>query len=413
MRWCTKGRSRPGTWVLALFLFGAACTLRESLPTDFSSGRGRAQWTPEHRYAGEMLSYMMQVVLGRAGDPALRDDWRKRGLNVPMDWCRISEQMARSGEEKHALMVMDPNLLGLSHILYHYDPRLNQFKGSMPFFSPYPSTGLIALRLLLLQKMNRSETIRLEAVLQHREQLHDPDRPISEEACRQMKLRSDEARLLQGVFSDCPELFAYLEHPFVVDVLYRMGAVEDSLYTRTVSRYARYRGIPMERRILGTENSGSASLHIAILFSFSDAFLPQEKTEQEDGGLSLRASEDLRSLVFDMEEQLFSSVVSTLPEGAGGSIALAFSCSFARPLAVFPANFASVAETVCPDADYVIVLLGKDVYRSFDFGVDSAKRLTARRAFLDVTDIAYGLWTADLAAIGDALRAHWEESRLR
>jgi hypothetical protein len=413
LRWSIKKRPRLGSWVLVLFLFGAACTLRESLPTELSPGSEHAQWSPEHRYAGEMLSYMMQVVLGRAGDSQLREDWRNRGLTVPMDWYRISEQMARSGVDKHALMVMDPNLLGLSHILYRYDPRLNQFKGKMPFFSPYPSTGLIALRLLLLQKMNRSETIRLEAVLHHRELLRDPERPISQEACRQMKLRPDEARLLQGVFSDCPELFAYLEHPFVVDVLHRMGAVEDSLYTRTASRYARYTGIPMERRILGADDPAAVSLHVAILFSFTDAFLPQEKTEQEMGARGLCASEDLRSLVSDMEEQIYSAVASGLPEGADGSIALAFSRSFARPLAVSPANFTSVAESVCPDADYVMVLLGKDVYRSFDFGVDSIQRLTARRAFLDVTDVAYGLWTADLAAIGDALRARWKESRLR
>jgi hypothetical protein len=318
--------------------------------------------------------------------------------------------MDRTGEDKHSLMVLDPNLLGLSNILYRYDPQLNQFKGSVPFFSPYPSKGMIALRLLLLQKLNRAETIRLEAVLRHRDLLHNPDQPVSPEACRRMNLRPGEVRLLQGVFSDCPELFAYLEHPFVVDVLYRMGALEDSLYTRTASRHARYTGVPLERRTLGVDSPDAVSVRIAVLFSFTADFLPKDEVERMDPYRRLHASDALRSLVSDMEEQLFTAVVSGLPEQESGSISLVFLRSFERPLAVFPANFSTVVEAVCPDADYVLVLLGKDVYRSFDFGVESTQRLTARGAFVDVTDIAYGQWTMDLAAIGDAVRSHWKES---
>ena len=34
---------------------------------------------PEKEYAGEVLAYLMQLILGQAGNPDVRDDWSTRG----------------------------------------------------------------------------------------------------------------------------------------------------------------------------------------------------------------------------------------------------------------------------------------------------------------------------------------------
>jgi len=40
---------------------------------------GSGELTPAQEYAGEILSYLLQVVLGREGDPRNREEWATRG----------------------------------------------------------------------------------------------------------------------------------------------------------------------------------------------------------------------------------------------------------------------------------------------------------------------------------------------
>ena len=106
--------------------------------------------SPGQQYAGRVLAYLMQVVLGRAGPEELRSEWGRRGLDVPLDFKRISTIMLEPGQNRARVVVFDTRIFGISEVLYHYDPRLNLFKGTEGRQSLFPSVELIALRLLLL-----------------------------------------------------------------------------------------------------------------------------------------------------------------------------------------------------------------------------------------------------------------------
>ena len=115
----------------------------------------QVQLSPAEQYAGEILSYMLPFVLGHEGRAKRRDDWQARALDEPLDFSQIAAKMEDPGNGKGDLLVLDSNLLGLSAVLYHYSRELNQFKGKYIYDSLYPSSELVALRVLLLQKIHR------------------------------------------------------------------------------------------------------------------------------------------------------------------------------------------------------------------------------------------------------------------
>ena len=51
------------------------------------------QLTDAEQIAGDTMAYLMEVVLGRAGDPAERSAWATRGLNLPLDFDLVSKRM--------------------------------------------------------------------------------------------------------------------------------------------------------------------------------------------------------------------------------------------------------------------------------------------------------------------------------
>ena len=97
-------------------------------PSANESGNGHYQ-APASKYAAEILSYMMQVVVGAAGDPADRQAWKTRSLSADLDLNQVRHIMQDPERKVTELMVYDANILGLSTVLYHYNQRLNYFKG--------------------------------------------------------------------------------------------------------------------------------------------------------------------------------------------------------------------------------------------------------------------------------------------
>ena len=61
---------------------------------------GSVDQTPAQKYAAELLSYMMQVVVGAAGDPAKRQAWKTRSLSVTLDYQRDSRYHERSLKDR-------------------------------------------------------------------------------------------------------------------------------------------------------------------------------------------------------------------------------------------------------------------------------------------------------------------------
>ncbi|MEK6194440.1 MAG: hypothetical protein N2F24_09485, partial [Deltaproteobacteria bacterium] len=108
---------------------------------------------PARKYAGEVLSYLMQVVVGSAGDPAIRQAWKTRALSATLDYNQVGYIMRDPKRKVSELMVYDANILGLSKVLFYYNHRLNYFKGSALQESVYPSEELLAIRLFMVQKI--------------------------------------------------------------------------------------------------------------------------------------------------------------------------------------------------------------------------------------------------------------------
>ncbi len=132
--------------LLGLF-FGCAQTpggaMTDSRLQATVTANGDTLQTPAEQYAGEVLAYMIQVTLGKAGNPKLREEWRSRGLNLPLDFSAISNLMQGPEKDPRRVMVLDNNILGLSQVLYHYDKSLNLFKergGQESVFPMHPTS---------------------------------------------------------------------------------------------------------------------------------------------------------------------------------------------------------------------------------------------------------------------------------
>ena len=125
--------------------------------------------TSNEQIAGEIMAYLIEVVLGRAGALKNRQAWATRGLDLPLDFDLVSQRMYGPVPLRAELMVLDTNILGLSQVMYHYDRRLNLFKGTRDHDSLYPCSELMAIRLLLLKKLRRNEKVSLAALSRHTE----------------------------------------------------------------------------------------------------------------------------------------------------------------------------------------------------------------------------------------------------
>ena len=67
--------------------------------------------TPAQEYAGELLAYLLKVVLGRAGQKENRAQWENRGIDEELDFDHVLHVMTDLDQNQLDLMVLDPNIL--------------------------------------------------------------------------------------------------------------------------------------------------------------------------------------------------------------------------------------------------------------------------------------------------------------
>jgi hypothetical protein len=60
-----------------------------------------------------------------------------------------------------------------------------------------------------------------------------------------------------------------------------------------------------------------------------------------------------------------------------------------RPLVIYPSNAEAVVRQVCPEADFVLILLGKNVYLSFAIDPEKDVYPSTNRMYLDIIDLKY------------------------
>jgi len=360
---------------------------------------------PASQYAAEVLSYMMQVTLGKAGNPKLRAEWSQRGLNLPLDFETISDLMLGPNKQPSRVMVLDNNILGLSQVLYHYDQGLNLFKGRNGQKSLFPSKELLSVRVMLAQKLSRGEKISMAVLMQRKSQILDPQVPAENIVLDGTRLTLSEMRLLKDVIRSDPSFMTYLEHPFIVETLYRIGAVSMDTYVFEKIQLAHYADYQYGRT---TGDDWDKTITVSILPSFANAFaygdmdidmypsgLMPDETYIET--IEILKNTMIRFLQKLVRAQMFGDSTATdaaeekrrnvrvnaiIDEHVG-----IFNMT-KRPLVVYPENAEKVLQHICPNADFNVIVLGKNVYLSLRISeVDTFPH--ANRVYLDAIDIKH------------------------
>lgn len=361
------------------------------------AGTDDGRLTVAQAYAGEVLAYLLQVVLGRSGDPTVRETWRRCALGEPLDFKAISKAMDTG--DKSRFLVRDANILGLSSVLYHYDPQLNQFKGAGPFASLYPSTELVALRLFMLTKLAGEEAVDLDAILARTPLITTPGRAPTPADMEAMNLRPEEFNLLQAVIVSEPRFLSYMRHPFLVSAYDRLGLIRMGREAQRLRDRAHYRDSACQA-------VSSDKVDLLLVPSMTTAFSWKTETDGNDG---FRPTDSYRSVLETLKKDILTAVMTRL--GVGGKRVenpsearlkdrIVFHEPMARPLAIYPENADDMIGDLCPGVDFTVILLGKDVYRAMDLDPGRNIYPAVDRIYLDESAIRYGQVGEALDQIG-------------
>ena len=352
--------------------------------------------TDAEQIAGDTMAYLMEVVLGRAGNPAERSAWATRGLNLPLDFDLVSKRMYGPVPLRAELMVLDTNILGLSEVLYHYDRRLNLFKGKRENDSLYPCAELMATRLFLVHKLYLGERVGLAAMIRGKGLFTPGSRDPREAELAAMNLTDMEFSFLKAVFQSEPAFLRYMEHPFLVSTLRRIGVVEQDAFTLSADQSANYRrwacpsGNPLQR----------SPVTIAILPSMNPMF---DASPGPAGAVT--PSRDYQTIVDHLKKAILDGLarkrLDADPSARIEPLPVFFTPG--RPMAIHPGNAGRVIEDVCPKADFTLILLGKNVYRAIHIDPENDIYPHEKRIYLDVDDIQYQQIDDDIETIVSAI----------
>ena len=386
---------------------------RASIRTETISSRGLS---PSRQYAAEILAFLLQIVLGQEGNPRFRKDWATRGFDEKLDYERISGIMSDHDASQLDLIVLDPGLHFLTRVLYRYDNRLSQYKGRFDFASVYPATEIVALRLLLLKKIDEGEKINLEELIRMEDLLMDPEAEISDQDLKAVNLNAEEMRFLRDILAGEPNLFAYLKSPFLVKGLVEVGAVNRNSFSREMMASANYKGC---RCSYFAGSKRSDAVKIAVLPSIMSEF---DFAEDRPGlsAFGFRPTEDLEKVIGKLESDILCRTRQLLEKGdcggtssngnekkyrdADGSDILrdkvAFYVEDKRPLVITPQNAHEVLADVCPEADFTVILLDKNVYLTVTLNEKKDMYPAVPWMYLDIMDIQYSQAESEIEEIG-------------
>jgi len=364
------------------------------------------QLTPSQEYAGELLSYLLKVVLGKAGNPATRKEWEQCGAHQGLDLAAIYRKMTDHKENISDVMVIDSNILDLSRVTYYYDHRLSLLKDPDSSSSIYPAPELLGIRLLLLGKIQKGEKINLSAFIQRQEKILHQSESLTSEDLHAMNLTADEMKMVLDILQQEPHFFLYLQCPFLVTALHDVGVVRSDDFTRSKIAEASYGNYPC-RPFSGSNQPGA--VNIAILPSITKEFYRRqdlgsayppygfqptpffaEMAQRLKNGLLAQTKTLLhdewqkrRSHSTPLEGEAWERFWQTVIQER-----ISFSIQDQRPMVISPHNAERVTREVCPSADFAIILLGKNVYLSMDIR-ERDRYPSANRLYLDIMDIKH------------------------
>jgi hypothetical protein len=373
--------------------------------------------SPAQDYAGEVLSYLLQVVVGHAGPEGKRQVWRTKGSGHNLVFQEISKKMTDPEYRKTDLIVMDADLLGLSDVLYQYEPLFNQFKGRYVVDSVYPSSELIAIRLLILEKLNQGRRVSFSA-MRSRESLFQADAALpSPDDLTAMNLSVDEFQLIKDVFLSEPLYLAYYKHPFIVEALTRIGFFAPDKMTKASSERVSYNRYAWSQAF---DNAGSRQVNIAILpsliheFQFGNVYQSPYDFGFRPTAAYLNAVDTLKTEIVSRtaaqvrNELLNTSAGRKLNEEAWQNLwtrrylpYIRFQLLNTKPFSIYPENAEWILKGLCPQADLSVIVLGKNVYRTMDFKAGDDSMPVSGRIYVDIEDIGLAMVGEQVGSIAD------------
>ena len=259
---------------------------------------------------------------------------------------------------------------------------------------------------MLLQKMNRGEKMSLAELMKKKEQLLDAHLNAQEIDLQGTGLHFSEMKLLKDVIQSEPSFLAYLEHPFIVEMLYRVGAVYMDAYAEEKIQAARYKGSDFEE---GRNRSGKKTVQVAVLPSFVESFAYQS-IDRDAHPTGFMPEETYSEAIETFQDTMVGFlqkrvVVKMFGNAAAEDISeqerrnvlakefieahLDVRSMHQRPLAIYPYNAEKVIQDVCHDSDFNVIVMGKNVYLSMQIlDVDIFPHVN--RFYLDENDINHG-----------------------
>ena len=346
----------------------------------------------------------MEVVLGRAGQPESRPPWRVRAIDEPLDFDRLVESMTDSEKSQLNFMVLDPNILDLSQVLYYYDERLSLYKGDYGVTSIYPAPEVLAIRLFLLKKIKAGEKIRLDAFIRREADLLNKDyRPTAEDLAA-TGLSSPEMKFLRDVFLSQPAFYRYLTYPFLLKELKKTGILDAGTLVKGIIRSANYDGL---RCNSSDHKENREGVKISFLPSMTKEFVygnripPLSKYGFKPTKLLEKIFVELKEEILERTRLTLKKIVSkpTYPKldeaewlRLWQQVSLKYIHFYVenqRPLVIYPENASEVIGEICPEADFTVILMGKNIYRAIFFDPSKDSYPSVNRLYLDIMDIEY------------------------
>ena len=360
--------------------------------------------SPAQQHSGELLAYLLKVVLGRAGQLKSREDWRVRAIDEPLDFNHIANVMRNPEKNQLDFMVLDPDILDLSQVLFHYDEKLSLYKGDYGVTSVYPAPEILALRLFLLKKINSGERMDLDAFMQREENLLNKDYQPSSEDLAATGLSKAEMKFLRDIFLSEPAFYRYLTCPFLLKELGETDVFASGKLTESIVQSARY--TPFRCRPMGPGENPDA-VRIAFLPSMTKEFVYGKdaaslsrhgfkSTEFLDGIFNKLKMEILETTREILKRKLSRPPYPKLSKRRWAKLwqqimknNITFYVENERPLVIYPENAAQVIGEVCPEADFTVILLGKNIYRAIFFDPPRDLYPFVNRLYMDIMDIEY------------------------
>jgi hypothetical protein len=250
--------------------------------------------------------------------------------------------------------------------------------------------------------------MRRKAKLLHEEQ------PVSSEDLAATGLSATEMKFLRDIFQSEPNFYRYLTSPFLLKELKDNNLLLPGHVTDEIIRSAHYtpfRCEPMESQVSGN------AVRIAFLPSMTKEFV-YGKDEPLLSEYGFKPTEFLEKIFDKLQREILKKTLAALKNNFSkrpckeltkrqwrelcrriSQRDIAFYVENQKPLVIYPENAARVVQEVCPEADFTVILMGKNIDRAIFFDPDRDAYPFVNRIYLDIMDIEYNQASEEIEMI--------------